>query len=245
MYNIGMKSAAIFITAIIASLLSAPVSADTFVTYAYLPTPVILYDAQDTPVCTLPATYFVVLCGDSSGGKYPVNYSELSGYVKAAEVETVDYEPVTKFPKLTAKVNNDGMAINLRDTPGASGGKIICTVPPDAVLTLYGSRQGEELFTGAGSVWQYVRYTAPDSTEFFGYAYSPQLKCDPIKPNVIEKVVKEEPPTANETPSSFTLSDKGNIILAVAMCVPAGIIMLIIFYRPDSARTPRHSRKSP
>ncbi len=31
--------------------------------------------------------------------------------------------------------------------------------------------------------------------------------------------------------------------LSAALCVPAGVIMLVLFYRPESKRTPRHGMR--
>ncbi len=210
-----------------------------YLSYAYLPAAAVLYDASGGMICSLPATYFTVIEGDASGGKYPVSYLDLYGYVYADKVEVVDYEPVTKFAALSARPYNDGMAVNLRDKPSRTDGKVLCSVPASATLTLYGPREGDELFAGAGTAWQYVRYDQPGGP-IYGYAYSPQLSCDAVQPNKIEKV--ERPDNSPEvTDGSISLGKNASIAVAAAMCVPAGIIMLVLFYRPDSKRTPRHS----
>ncbi len=235
-----MKTALYSLAALVLAALS-PVAAvaQSFVAYAYLPSAALLYNAAGEEICALPATYFVVLCGDEQNGKFPVSYLDLSGYVSADTVETVDYEPVTKFPSLTARPRNDGMAVNLREIPDSETGKILAAVPHSATLTLYGARTGSELFAGAGNVWQYVRYNSPTGAALYGYIYSAQLSCDAVMPNVIEKVPRPSA-EADETQPSLSVTRAGNIALAAAMCVPAGFIMLILFYRPDSQRTPRH-----
>ncbi len=236
-----MKKATLFLSAALLSFFASPVRANDFVTYAYLPAPAILYDANGAEICTLPATYFTVLCGDSAEGKYPVSYLDLSGYLRSADVEIVDYEPVTKFPTLSATPRNDGMAVNLRDLPDQNEGKVLVSVPADATLTLYGGRTGSELFAGAGTLWQYVRYTDSRGISYHGYIYAPQLTCDPVVPNVIEKVVHDVP-TVSETEATLEWSNTSRMILIAAMCVPAGLIMLVLFYRPDCKRTPRHRK---
>ena len=237
-----MKKAAIIVYAAIVAFFPLAAQNGGFVTYALLPSSAALYNEANEIVCTLPATYYTVLCGEESGGKYPVSYLDLSGYVRAADITVVDYEPVTKFASLTAKPNNDGMAVNLRDKPHPQNGKVLCSVPPDAALTLYGSREGGELFAGAGNVWQYVRYNQPDGGTFYGYVDSAQLVCDEVVPNSGEKVPRPSPSASKETSPSLSLSRNGAIALAVTLCVPAGMIMLVLFYRPDSKRTPRHSK---
>lgn len=238
-----MKKAAIIICAALLGVVSPASSLSGYVTYAYLPNSAPLLDSAGEIICNLPASYFTVIEGDETNGKYPVSYLDLSGYILSQNLEITDYEPVTKFAALSARPDNDGMAVNLRDKPDSQNGKVLVSVPADATLTLYGGKEGNELFSGAGSLWQYVRYNAGAIT-YYGYVYSAQLSCDAVKPNVIEKV---ERPAADkpieETPADINVSRIGNIILAVALCVPAVIIMLVLFYRSDSKRTPRHSGK--
>ncbi len=236
-----MKKAALFLSAALLSLLS-PASAGGFVTYAYLPRAAVLYTAAGEAVCTLPATYFVLPEGSAAEGRYPVSYLDLRGYMVASDLEIVDYEPVTKFASLTARPQNDGMAVNLRSAPNVAADNVLAAVPADAVLTLYGGREGGELFAGAGKLWQYVRYDGADGA-VYGYIYAAQLKCDALQPNVIEKVQRPPEQTADETPAAVSLGNAGTVALIAAMCVPAGLLMLVLFYRPDSKRTPRHSRE--
>lgn len=238
-----MKKAALIVSVALAVFFAPANVASTFVSYAYLPADVVLFDASGASVCTLPATYFVLLGGDAENGRYPVAYADISGYVRVADVQTVDYEPVTKYAARTARPDNDGMAVNLRAAPNTETGSILCTVPNGTELTLYGAREGAELFAGAGTLWQFVRYEQ-DGNALYGYVYAAQLKYDPVVPNKIEKV---EPPAAEspitQTPASLNLTRAGMIALAAAMCVPAGVLMLVLFYRPDSKRTPRHAQK--
>lgn len=208
--------------------------------YAYLPESTVLYDASGAKVCSLPATYFVVIAGKESGGRYPVSYLDLEGFVTSGDVEIVDYEPVTKFPSLTAKPDNDGLPVNLRSSPATSRGEIVAAVPPDTVLTLYGSTDGEELFAGAGKQWKFVRYDTARKA-LYGYVYAPQLKCDALTPNIIEKVEKKPDTGISITNPRFSLDTLSTAVMAIALCVPAGIIMIAAMHRPDSKRIPRHA----
>ncbi|WP_251548417.1 hypothetical protein [Pumilibacter intestinalis] len=239
-----MKKAASIIAALLLPLLfaSAPLAyADSSVVYLYIRTDAVLSSVSGEEICVLPATYFAVAEGDAQNGKYPVSYLDLRGYVSAQNVEITDYEPVTKFAVRSATPNNDGMAVNLRDAPNSQTGKVLCAVPAGAKLALYGPRNGGELFAGAGNLWQYVRYDSP-SGAVYGYVYAPQLSYKEVTPNVIEKV--EKPSTeAEQTPGSSQISSVGNILLIAALCVPAGVIMLVLFYRPESKRTPRHGMR--
>lgn len=216
----------------------------SFVAYAYMPADTVLYKDDGESICSLPATYFVVLADEEKNGKLAVSYLDIDGYVLASSVEIVDYEPVTKFASRTARVNNDGMAVNLRQTPDSVSGTLLCSVPATAVLTVYGAKTGAELFDGAGNTWQYVRYTPAGATPVYGYVYAPQLQCDPVVPNKIEKVEKPQPPKVEESATTLDVSRAGQIALIAAMCVPAAVLMLVLFYRPDSKRTPRHTRRA-
>ena len=214
----------------------------SFVQYAYLPSDAALYDFKGTKVCTLPATYFVAVGGSESGGRYPVSYLDLDGFVLSSDVEIVDYEPVTKFPSLTCKPNSDGLPVNLRSAPATSRGEILAAVPHGSILTLYGGISGDEVYAGAGGEWKYVRYDTAQKP-IYGYIYAPQLKCDALSPNKIEKVEKKPSKGVNETGSDFSLNSLSATVMAIALCIPAGIIMIAAMHRPDSKRVPRHAPK--
>lgn len=224
---------------------AAATDGTSYVTYAYLPHAAPLYDESGAVVCMLPATYFVLPGGSKQNGKLPVSYADISGYMLVSDIEIVDYEPVTKFAKLKAYPYNDGLSVNLRARPDPAEGAVLATVPASATLTLYGGREGSELFAGAGTLWQYVRYDGAQGA-VFGYIYAPQLRCDAVTPNTLEKVPRPDPPQNDVTlsPDTLSLSRAGNIALIAALCVPAGALMLVLFYRPDSKRTPRHANAS-
>ena len=222
------------------ALFSGKTEAAPAVIYAYLPEDAVLYDGSGEKICTLPATYFVVIAGDESGGKYPASYLDLDGFVSSDSVEIVDYEPVTKFPSLTCTPNSDGLPVNLRSNPSTSRGEVLAAVPHGTLLSLYGGTQGDEVFAGAGSEWKFVRYDAAQKP-VYGYIYAPQLKCDAVTPNIIEKVEKKPPSGVSETDSTFTLGTVSVAVMAVALCVPAGIIMIAAMHRPDHSRVPRHA----
>lgn len=209
--------------------------------YALLLADTPLCSVSGEPVCTLPATYFVVLEEAESGAqKYLVSFQDLEGYVAASAVECVDYEPVTKFPYRTARVNNDGLSVNMRATPTKTGA-LVTQIPPDATLTLYGPREGDELYAGAGTTWLFVSY-ASNAARAYGYVYAPLLTVPALSPNNIEKM--PEPTTdIDRTPTNPRFTDITKIAFIAALCVPAVIVVLIAFYRPESKRTPRHARR--
>ena len=234
-----MKKAAITIYAALLAFI-VPTFGTGYVTYARLNQNAVLYNGAGEIICTLPESYYAVICGEESAGAYPVSYLDLSGYIKSSDITPVNFEPVTKFASATVRPNNDGMPVNLRSKPTTSESVILCSVPPDSELTLYGSRNGDELFSGAGQEWQYVKYSSGNG-DIIGYVYSPQLTSAVIPPNSGEAVVKPSQ-QVTEQDAGLSLSRNGSIALAVLLSVPAGIIMLVLFYRPDSKRTARHSK---
>lgn len=234
-----MKKAAILIYAALLTFV-VPSYGASYVTYARLNSNAALYNGSGEIICVLPESYFAVICGEATDGAYPVSYKDISGYIKATDITLVDYEPVTKFASVTVRPNNDGLPVNLRSKPTTDGSVILCSVPPDSELILYGSRSGDELFVGAGNVWQYVRFSSSEG-DWTGYVYSPQLTAAVIPGNSGEAVTKPAEQTG-EQKANLTLTQNGSVALAVLLSIPAGIIMLVLFYRPDSKRTPRHSK---
>lgn len=220
---------------------AAPTSAPrSYVQYALLLCDTLLCEESGDPVCTLPATYFVTI-SRKEAQKCLVSFQDIEGYVSPLALEFVDYEPVTKFPYRTARVRNDGIAVNMRSKPTTQTGAVVAQVPQDAVLRLYGAREGEELYAGAGNVWQYVSYVS-DGGSVYGYVYSPLLVCDALSPNVIEKVPEPNASVRYEAQNP-RFTGVGKIVFITALCVPALIVTLYMFYRPESKRTPRHARK--
>ncbi len=216
---------------------SAPRS---YVQYALLSHDTLLSTESGGPVCTLPATYFVTI-SEKGLQQCLVSFQDIEGYVPLGALEFVDYEPVTKYPYRTARVSNDGLSVNMRSQPTTQNSTVVAQVPQDAVLNLYGAREGDELYAGAGNVWQYVSYVT-NGGSVYGYVYAPLLVCDALSPNVIQKM--PEPSAALEYEAQNPhFEGASKIAFITALCVPALIVVLIMFYRPESKRTPRHARK--
>lgn len=231
---------AVLLGALPLQITHAAPAAQSYVRYALLRSDTVLYDGDNEPLCTLPATYFVTLA-ELSDEKCFVSFEDIAGYVASDGIEQVDYEPVTKFPYRTARVANDGLSANLRSEPTTQSGRVLCALPDETVLSLYGPRDGEEVFTGAGTQWQYVKYASQEG-DVFGYVYGAFLVCDALTPNVIEKMPPPSDPVTSGT-SAFRFTDVTKIAFIAALCVPALIVTLVMFYRPESKRTPRHTRK--
>ncbi len=202
-------------------LISLVTSYSTF-TYGYLPNECTLYsDAQLTSaVTTLPATYFVILLSEDEVLK--VSYKDVTGYMNKADVEIVDYEPVTKFANGSFTVNNDGYPVKLRSMP-LSNSPVISEIPSGKSGFYYGDAQGDAIIEKVGSLWHFVSYTDADGIKT-GYVYSSQVTVTTIPPNVIEKVEHDDKGEDLSSPVNNT-----DIFLIACLCVPSVLIMYLVF----------------
>lgn len=221
------------------------------VEYAYLPTPVTMMfknGAQYEPATSLPATYFVaVIENENADGYLKVSYLDITGYVRAADVEKVDYEPKFKYAEPSLLTFVEGSTTYLRSRPFSNGNSsVIADVPSDKSLVYYGTVDGDELYTGAGNKWYYVRYNDADGEMLYGYLYSAHARSvQPIKDNTIEKV---EPPP-DTTPPPVKPGEAGlpkGVSAAIIACLslPAVGIMFYLFFkgRGSPKKTPRSFR---
>ncbi len=188
-----------------------------------------LRDGGGKVITSLPSTYFVAVTAESPDS-YFVSYLDLEGYVEKTAVEVVDYEPVTKYASPAFTADNDTHPVNIRSTP-TKNGTIIDSIPDGESGIYYGNVTGDELIPTIDS-WYYVRYG--EGSKKYGYVYSPQVKASPIADNVIEKVTQR-----GEEKEPSVASDALEGIFIAALCIPAVIIMLIIF-RGEGSRRPRH-----
>ncbi|MBQ4049585.1 MAG: SH3 domain-containing protein [Clostridia bacterium] len=176
-----------------------------------------LLDDDGSVITSLPATYFVTVTGENEQ-YYLASYLDLEGFVEKTSVEIVDYEPVTKYASPTFITNNDTHPVNLRSSPHADAP--IITVIPDASSGIYyGTVPGDDIVAGI-STWYFVRY----GQSYHGYVYSTQISPQPITANIIEKVVKKD-----EEKEQSIKPDALEGIFIGTLCVPAVIIMLLIF----------------
>ena len=204
------------------------------VTLFLMPAPTVLYDADLTPVVTLPAGYFVIQTdGDAPSGYIAVMYDDLVGLVSSSAVTPFDYTPAVKYEKTVKfKVNNDGQPINMRSAPQKNA-KVLTVLPDGEVGRSYGYIDGDQLIHGAGERWYFVAVG-----EIKGYCYGAHITVDNTPPNIIEREEEENPPsTPTDALPEQAESDAppiSVIILIVALCVPVPFIMLYLFRKPQN-----------
>lgn len=223
--------------------------------YAYIPATAAVYSRGlngEVPVyekiTNLPATYFAAVLeeGETAEGYIKVSYLDISGYMKKSEIEICDYEPVTKYAQGRITTSFDGQNVNLRQKPDHTApDNIICTIPSGENLLYYGTVDGTALFPALGEVWYYVRYTN-NGQDVRGYIYNAQGIAVKIENNVIEKVIKPGPPTPDPsvTDPQPLMKDWMLAVFIICLCIPAVLIVILIFKKPSSQnRTPRHYRE--
>lgn len=205
----------------------------TALTFFLMPAQTTLYDANLSPIAELPTGYFLLLSdAPSQSGFISVIYDDLTGFVREADVQKVDYTPVNKY-ETTVKFRcaNDGQPVNLRKS--ASKASEVLTVMPDGASgRCYGRIDGDALIVGGGTDWYYVNYNGTR-----GYCYYAHVEVDATPPNIIEK----EPPPEEEEPNDPAdaepapqagMSKITAIIFIVALCIPVPFIMFYLFKKP-------------
>lgn len=207
------------------------------VLYGYLGADTVLYTATAdgyAPLFVMPRTYFVAVYGEEKDGYLPVGWLDVTGYVRTADAEVVDYTPVNKYPSRTLTAANDLNPVHIRSAPDHQSAQVVGSIPDGKTAVIYGETDGSALIPQVGTKWYYVRYTA-DNSSVYGYVYAAQVTAEALSDNVIER---ETPPISSVPEEDDTLGLYAKLGIIAALTVPAVVVMLVIF-RP----TPK-SRKS-
>lgn len=209
------------------------------VTYALIEKNATLFRLSDDvylPVCSLPASYFVVVTGEEEKGYTPVIYDDLNGFILSSSITIVDYEPVTKFHNATLSLTNDGHLANIRLLPDHTQDNIVISLSHGSVLHYYGSVNGKTQVDELGDLWYYVRVKNGEKW-LYGYVYSLYADATEIPENVIEKVVE---PSIGDTSSndstdnnySPTLSPLREGVIITSLCFPVILVAYLLFKKP-------------
>lgn len=221
------------------------------VIWAQIKTPAELYEKNGedfTPVVTLPATYFVALLEDFDNTEHEnyilSSYLDIIGYISVANLATFDGEPVTKYATPAFTASNEGLSAILRSSPDHNADNTLALIPDGEKLLYYGTAAGSSRYEGASTVWYYVKYSGGEDP-LFGYVYSYHGIADPIPENKVEKVEKpapEIPPEPMPTPEEKHLSGAAQTVFIVCLCVPAALIMFMLFRRAPEDKKKKKPR---
>ena len=213
---------------LILSPCSFTASASVFL-YAQIKEGANLLDDEGKVVCSLPATYFVTVTGEEEGGRLPVFYDGLEGFMASEDLSVVDYEPKYKYHSATLTFSNDGHKVNIRSLPSHLEGEVILEVNSNDTAEFLGSVKGSALFTAVGDEWHYVRIRKKGES-VVGYVYSLYAQVDEILNNVIEKVEPNPPEsTKNEEVLSSPSSPIREVVIILSLCLPALVGVYLIF----------------
>lgn len=203
----------------------------TDLTYAKIGDGAVLFDCVDSSyveIAALPETYYVALLHENDDGYFLVSYMDVVGYVKSGDVDKVDYTPKTKYADRAFYVDNDSQPANLRRSPKKEDGNIVAVMPSGSGGKVIGTIAGDELISGAGNDWYYVRFENGGEITF-GYVYAAHVSASGADANDGEKEAENEQEIATEKePSVFVPSAPLRIVLICALCLPVVVCAFML-----------------
>lgn len=191
----------------------------------------------DNTYFILPATYFVlVIQTDYAVGYHKVRYRDVVGYVASENVEIKDYTPKSIFPPdVTLSICIDSSDVNVRSLPDRNTGKVLYRLPADSTGVEYYNYIPGVAADGINNVWYYVKIELGSDSVVKGYVYAPYVLLDSEIPPENDTTAAVVPPDTVPEPSPVEkadLPDAVEIVGIVALCVPAVLIVIVIFARP-------------
>jgi len=179
-------------------------------------------------ICIIEKTYFVEIISEYKD-YYKVNYNNITGYVKKADVVLVKDKPTTPFPN-NIKITM-GKTCNLRSTPTtkSSTSNIISTINSgETNIEFIGRIFAEEAMDFCGTTWYYVKYN-----NNYGYIYNQYIKnITPIYENKEISIEKDNININTDNPINNVTS-----IILVAILILPSIIILFILYLPRKIKS--------
>lgn len=201
-------------------------------------------DKGTKPIFEIPETYYVKLLENESEGFYKAEYMNLTGFVRASEVQCVEEHPFTIYLENVNFRILASQSAELRSEPSRTLGlaTLVCELPLyETNFTYYGKIEGEEVVPNRSNIWYYASYTKNGVTKY-GYVYSgltdnfTSYTSLPISLYPISKhnwaSLEEEPiiTPSFEPPNSFELA------IIIAITVPA---LLLLFFMLKTSKKVR------
>ena len=204
----------------------------------------------------IPQTYFVEVFS-KTGDYFEAQYLGTRGYVRKSDIEFVSGTPQNPFAnKISFRIFAQN-GLNLRSTPKESEGiaNRLTTIPfLETNLQYIGMIEGEEAISNRGNIWYYCNYFRMDETltgsVYAGYCdmlstiphNTEELAVIP-EPSFEQLAVKDEVSDIGDG-SLNNLSKRSQILIIVAVSLPALIILYLLF-KPTKIVAGLKSKKSP
>lgn len=202
----------------------------TDVPYAKIGSGTVLYIRENdvyTEAFTLPQSYYVAVISENEDGYSLVSYLSVTGYAPTSSLSKVDFIPKEKYSKATFTVDNDSQPANLR-ARAQKDATVLAVMPSGAGGTVLGKTRGDELISGAGSTWYYVRYE--DGGQFtYGYAYAPHISAQDFGTASTEAEPSESSAMQNgQDAPKAELSLPVRIVIIIALCIPVAVAAFML-----------------
>ncbi len=204
---------------------------------------VFLFEDKGTkPIFELPNTYYVKLLEDETDGYYKAQYRNITGFVRASEVQCVDEHPFTIYLENVNFRILASQSAELRSTPSRTLGlaTLICELPLyETNFTYYGKIHGEEVVSNRSDVWYYVSYTKNGVSQF-GYIYSGLTDNFTTFTNLsfsLYPIAKHDWSSSESPITSPSFEPPNSFELAIIIAITTPALILLFFMLKTSKRT--------
>ena len=207
-------------------------------------TNVMLYDAPNgRQITSLPQTYFAHVTG-TVGDFFNVIFYDLTGFIRQNAVTKVDFEPITKFATGNLSVMRGG-TVPIFSRPTHLEASAIFYTPRGASHIFYGTISGSIPYrTEEGYTWYFIRFLNSSGQNEWGYVHSSNVNSSVIPPNDVQKVMIYAPEEPIFTPPEFNFPPYLTVVFIVALCIPAILVMFLIFKKPKKSQEPKRAPRS-
>ncbi len=185
-----------------------------------------VFDVNQNIYFYLPPTYFVVVeAAADERDLVKCTYDGFTGFVRKADLGAVEYTPKYVYPEgLTLSISTEFSGLILRKSPENSS-EILTTIPMSSTGIRYFNYIHGQNINNLGDKWYYVKLSESGS-DIYGYVYGAYVTLDkPIANNIIEAL----PDPAEQISDGGSISNSKEIILIVLLCLPALLIIYILF----------------
>lgn len=190
---------------------------------------------------------------NAEDGYYKVEYYGATGYVKSS-----DFSDTTKYSGLSQYYHNK-VTLHVTDSAVASGNNSL-NISPEISFTLPGSpslTSNDELtllgtYTSNSITYLYVSFTTTNGTTYFGAINKTFTDWDETANPIIAPM--NSTPDSSPSPDSESNDDSGSreptnnlvrVLLIIGICIPAFIIVYLIFKPVKPSNSGRLSNKNP